>query len=102
MATLTEVEMSEKEKETETFMNKSEYDVKLSTSVAQLSQGEIDVNMKIERMMNTNQSVAQHNLRVNRLDENMAACGKEIARLKSELSENAWIGLQMGESDIEK
>ena len=38
---------------------------------------------------------------MNRLAENMAACGEEIARLNNELSENAWAGLQMGENDIE-
>ena len=101
LATLTAVGMTEKEKEAETFMSKSEFDVKLSTSVAQLSYDKIDVNLKIEKMMNKNQSVTEHNLRVNRLAENMAACGEEIARLNNELSENAWAGLQMGEHDIE-
>ena len=99
LATLTAVGMTEKE--AETFMSKSEFDEKLSTSAAQLSYDEIDVNLRIEKMMNKNQSVTQHNLRVNRLAENMAACGEEIVRINNELSENAWAGLQMGENDIE-
>ena len=70
-------------------------------SVAQLSADEIDVNQKTEKMMNKNHNVTEHNLRVNRLAENMAACGEEIVRLNNELSENAWAGLQMGENDIE-
>ena len=80
MATVTAVGMTDKgaetflrlsvprvnyQKENEDYvemMNKREYDEKLSTSVTLLSDDEIDVNLRIEKILNKDQSVTQHTL----------------------------------------
>ena len=62
---------------------------RVNNSVARLSEDEIDVHLRIERMLNKNQSVAQHSRRVIKLTETLAECGDEISRISDELSVNA-------------
>ena len=83
------------------IQHNSEYFDRLYSSVARLSEYEINVHLRIEKMLNKNQSVAQHSRRVNRLTETLAECGSEIMRISDELSENAWASQQLGENEIE-
>ena len=78
---------------------KVEYAENVNTSVAWLSEEEIDVDKRIEKMLNIDQSVAKHRLRVNKLASMVAECGGEIVKIKDELSENAWASQQLGEND---
>ena len=73
----------------------------VNTSVAWLSEEEIDVDKRIEKMLNIDQSVAKHSLRVNKLASMLAECGGEIVKIKDELSENAWASQQLGENGLE-
>ena len=70
---------------------------RVNTSVARLSEDEIDVHLRIEIMLNKNQSVAQHSRRVIKLTETLAKCGDEIS---DELSENAWVSQRLNENAI--
>ena len=72
-----------------------------NTSVAWLSEVEIDVVKRIVKMLNKDQSVARHSLRMNNLASLLAECGNEIVSIKGELSENAWVSQQFGENGLE-
>ena len=72
-----------------------------NTSAAWLSAVEVEANKKIEKLMNRDQSVARHSLRMSDLEGMLTECGKNIMNLKSEISENAWASCELIENGLE-
>ena len=72
-----------------------------NTSVVWLSEVESEANQMIVKLLNKDQSVAGHSLRMSDLEGMLTECGKDIVNIKSEISENAWASCELIENGLE-